>query len=111
MKIELLNVRITIQKAVVLSDQYGNRRNDYETFYRCYATVSAEAGKEETSAGLVVDDRRSLAGCSVKVDGAFHEYVLDLSANPDWKGKVDELWFEACSVKHARVAIDWMRFE
>ena len=46
MKIELLNVRITIQKAVVLSDQYGNRRNDYETFYRCYATVSAEAGKK-----------------------------------------------------------------
>ena len=58
MKIELLNVRITIQKAVVLSDQYGNRRNDYETFYRCYATVSAEAGKEETSAGLVVDDSK-----------------------------------------------------
>ncbi len=61
--------------------------------------------------GLVVDDRRSLAGCSVKVDGAFHEYVLDLSANPDWKGCVEELWFEACQIKHARVAIDWMRFE
>ncbi len=61
--------------------------------------------------GLVVDDRRSLAGCSVKVDGAFHEYVLDLSANPDWEGRVEELWFEACQIKHARVAIDWMRFE
>ena len=61
--------------------------------------------------GLVVDDRRSLAGCSVKVDGAYHEYVLDLSANPDWKGRVEELWFEACQIKHARVAIDWMRFE
>jgi hypothetical protein len=24
---------------------------------------------------------------------------------------VDELWLEACQVKHARVAIDWMRFE
>ena len=30
---------------------------------------------------------------------------------PDPKGMVDELWFEACQVKHARVAIDWMRFE
>ena len=61
--------------------------------------------------GLAVDRKRDVAGCPVKVDGAFHEYALDLSANPDWKGKVDELWFEACQVKHARVAIDWMRFE
>ncbi len=61
--------------------------------------------------GLVVDRKRAVAGCPVKVDGAFHEYVLDLSANPEWKGKVEELWFEACPVKHARVAIDWMRFE
>jgi hypothetical protein len=44
------------------------------------------------------------------VDGKFHEYSLDLSSNPDWKGKIDELWFEACQVMHARVAIDWIRF-
>ena len=61
--------------------------------------------------GLVVDRKRSVAGCPVKCDGKFHEYTLDLSVNPDWKGMVDELWFEACQVKHARVAIDWMRFE
>jgi len=24
---------------------------------------------------------------------------------------VDELWFKASDVNHARVAIDWMRFE
>ena len=52
-----------------------------------------------------------LCGCRVECDGEFHEYALELSANPDWKGNVDELWFEACQVKHARVAIDWMRFE
>jgi hypothetical protein len=45
------------------------------------------------------------------VDGKFHEYALDLSANPDWTGKVNELWFEACSVLHACVSIDWMRYE
>ena len=61
--------------------------------------------------GLVVDRKRSVAGCPVTCDGEFHEYTLDLSANPDWKGMVDELWLEACQVKHARVAIDWMRFE
>ena len=61
--------------------------------------------------GLVVDDRHCVAGCPVYVDGEFHEYSLGLSASPEWKGSVDELWLEACSVLHARVAIDWMRFE
>ena len=61
--------------------------------------------------GLIVDRKRSVAGCPVSCDGEFHEYALDLSANPDWTGMIDELWFEACQVKHACVAIDWMRFE
>ena len=60
---------------------------------------------------LAVDEKRYVASCPVSCDGQFHEYTLDLSANPDWKGVVDELWFEACQVKHARVAVDWMRFE
>jgi hypothetical protein len=59
---------------------------------------------------LEVDDKGCVAGCPVMVDGKFHEYSLDLSSNPDWKGKIDELWFEACQVMHARVAIDWIRF-
>lgn len=29
-----------------------------ENYYTCYATVSAEAGKESTDAGLVVDDSK-----------------------------------------------------
>ena len=61
--------------------------------------------------GLVVDATCCIASCPVKIDGEFHEYTLDLSANHDWKGMVDELWFEACQIMHARVAIDWMRFE
>ena len=61
--------------------------------------------------GLVVDKRRCVAGCPVKADGAFHEYALDLAEHPDWKGDVDELWFEASQIMHARVAVDWMRFE
>ena len=61
--------------------------------------------------GLSVDDSRCIARCPVKADGAFHEYVLDLAATGDWKGSIDELWFEAAQIMHARVAIDWMRFE
>ena len=68
-------------------------------------------GRPIIGPGLVVDRKRCIAGRSVQVDGAFHEYTLDLAENPDWKGQVDELWLEACQVRHARVAIDWMRFE
>ena len=42
---------------------------------------------------------------------AFAALADGVSFNPDWKGEVDELWFEACQVKHSRAAVDWMRFE
>ena len=58
MNIELLNVRIYIQKNEVISDAIGNRKNAWKDYYTCYATVSAEAGKESTDAGLVVDDSK-----------------------------------------------------
>ena len=47
MKIELLNVRIFISKSTVVTDAIGNRRNEWQPFYTCYATVSGEAGKEQ----------------------------------------------------------------
>ena len=58
MNIELLNVRIFIQNNEVISDAIGNRKNAWKDYYTCYATVSAEAGKESTDAGLVVDDSK-----------------------------------------------------
>lgn len=58
MKIELLNVRINIMKNETLVDAIGNHKNTWKEYYSCYATVSAEAGKEETDAGLVVDDSK-----------------------------------------------------
>ena len=56
MDIELLNVRIFISKNTVVIDSIGNHRNEWQPFYTCYATVSGEAGKEQTDTGLVVDD-------------------------------------------------------
>ena len=47
MKIELLNVRIFISKNTVVTDAIGNRRNEWQPFYTCYATASGEAGKEQ----------------------------------------------------------------
>lgn len=56
MNIELLNVRIFITKNAVVTDAIGNHKNEWQPYYTCYTTVSAEAGKEQTDAGLVVDD-------------------------------------------------------
>lgn len=58
MNIELLNVRIFISKNEVVTDAVGNHINVWKEYYTCYTTVSAEAGKEETSAGLVVDNSK-----------------------------------------------------
>ena len=60
---------------------------------------------------LVIDSRRCVASCPVVADGAWHEYELPLAGRDDWKDDIDELWFEAANIMHARVAIDWMRFE
>ena len=56
MKIELLNARIFISKNTVVADAIGNRKNEWQPYYTCCATVSAEGGKEMTDAGMVVDD-------------------------------------------------------
>ena len=56
MKIELLNVRIHISKNAVTVDAIGNHKNEWQPYYTCYATVSAEGGKEMTDVGMVVDD-------------------------------------------------------
>lgn len=56
MDIALLNVKIRILKSEVISDSIGNHQNVWTEYYTCHATVSAEAGKEETSAGIVVDN-------------------------------------------------------
>ena len=47
MKIELLNVRIYVSKNTVVADAIGNRKNEWQPYYTCYATVSAEGGKEK----------------------------------------------------------------
>lgn len=58
MKIEWINSRITIQKNEVMVDRIGNHRNEWQTTYTCYATVSGEAARETSDAGLIVDDSK-----------------------------------------------------
>lgn len=58
MKVNLLNVRISILKNEVITDDIGNHKNNWSHFYSCCATVSSETGKESTDAGMIVDDSK-----------------------------------------------------
>lgn len=55
MKIALLNEKIIFQKAVVTSDDIGNRRNAWEDYHSCFATIGGEGGNEKVEAGQTVD--------------------------------------------------------
>ena len=52
MEIALLNVKVTFQKNSVAADDIGNRKNVWEDYYTCHATVSGEGGQEKAAAGL-----------------------------------------------------------
>ena len=56
MEISPLNVKVTFQKNSVVADNIGNRRNVWEDYYTCHATVSGEGGNEKAAAGLTVVD-------------------------------------------------------
>ena len=56
MEISLLNVKVTFQKNSVVADDIGNRRNVWEDYYTCHATVSGEGGNEKAAVGLTVVD-------------------------------------------------------
>ena len=56
MEISLLNVKVTFQKNSVVADNIGNRRNVWEDYHTCHATVSGEGGNEKAATGLTVVD-------------------------------------------------------
>nr|DAK80607.1 MAG TPA: Putative head tail adaptor [Caudoviricetes sp.] len=58
MDIGLLSTFIFITKNEVIVDAIGNHKNAWIPYYHCHATVSSEAGKENTDAGLVIDNSK-----------------------------------------------------
>ena len=60
--------------------------------------------------GTGVAPERS-AGFPLKGDGQFHEYVIDLSGAPTWKGYVTQLRIDPGSAVGAEVEIDYVRVE
>lgn len=55
MRVSLLNEKIMIQKSVIQSDSIGNRKNAWEDYYSCFATIGGEGGSEKAEAGQTVD--------------------------------------------------------
>ena len=58
-----------------------------------------------------VDFESQVASAPIAADGEWHEQTIDLTKCADWRGQVNELWFEAANISAADVDIDWMRFE
>lgn len=56
MKVALLNEKILFQKSAVVSDSIGNRKNAWEDYYSCFATIGGESGSETNTAGITVED-------------------------------------------------------
>ena len=56
MNVVLLNVKISIEKSSVVADAIGNRRNIWNSYHECFATVGGEGGRESFVTGVTVDD-------------------------------------------------------
>ena len=56
MNIAAMNVRITFQKNVIVTDKIGNHRNEWSDIYSCWATPLSSnlSEKEELEAGTIV---------------------------------------------------------
>ena len=56
MKVSLLNEKFLFQKSAVISDAIGNRKNTWEDYYSCFATIGGESRNEKSEAGQIIDD-------------------------------------------------------
>lgn len=49
------NLRILIQKSDVISDEIGNRKNEWTDYYSCWAAANEASGTETAEAGVTVE--------------------------------------------------------
>jgi hypothetical protein len=71
-------------------------------------TLAAQLFWSETGAAIVEPASVRFA---LKTDGAMHEYDVNLSENPRWRGEITSLRFDPCDARGVTVAIDEIRFE
>lgn len=58
MNIALLNIRIKILKAEIVTDEIGNHTNSWSDYYECFATVSGESPSENYEVGNMLDNSK-----------------------------------------------------
>ena len=86
MKVALLNEKILFQKSAVVSDAIGNRKNAWEDYYSCFATIGGEGGNEKSEAGQTVDGASitfTVRYCSQLVDIVSTGFFQSLDFLPD----------------------------
>lgn len=102
MKIELLNVMIEIQKNTTETDKYANHKSTWVPYYSCHATVSAESPKEDTAAGLTIDDSKidfSVRHCAKAAAVMATDYRILFQGRPYNILGVDHMNFKRKTVK------------
>ncbi|MDB2127473.1 phage head closure protein [Enterocloster clostridioformis] len=56
MDIAAMNVRVTFQKNETVTDKYGNHKNAWTDYFKCYATIGGETGQEQAVVGETVEN-------------------------------------------------------
>lgn len=102
MKVSLMNEKILFQKSVVQVDEIGNRKNGWEDYFSCFATIGGEGGSEKSVAGHTVDElgitftvrycKKAAAVCSDQYRILFREELYNIIS-------VDHMNFRKKSLK------------
>ena len=59
MEISALRSRVLFQRNAVVTDRFGNHKNEWTDYFECYATIGGEGmadSRESETAGVVVED-------------------------------------------------------
>ena len=104
MNISGLRVRITIQKNMTVTDQYGNHKSDWVDYYTCWSTAitsGISANEQEIAAHVVEADRLDITVryCSETAAINSKEYRIKLGDRIYNIRNIDEMGFKRNSRK------------
>lgn len=59
MKISKYNVKITMQRLNIVSDEIGRQIESWSDYFTCYAYCSSKSASESNEAGIIVDNGKA----------------------------------------------------
>ena len=109
MHIAGMRVRITIQKNETVTDRYGNHKNAWTDYFKCWATASNQTGKENDEGSKIDENFKDLAKLEKSYKGKTEEgeelqiedleifenvaYIMAYHADHSIPGTIDE-WLD-----------------